>query len=326
MTHRLEPSHPERSGEESAVQLPRSPSDSSRSHNPCLLSESKGFAVSMSPRHPYNPCHSERSEGSAFLTCGSRIWLLAICVSILLAREATACTVVVVQSDLSAIRPSVRLRLLHDGKPLSATGIELFLGRPNQTTNDLPYLTLATNTDGSINIRELSVATYYVRIKFQDHREAVFTLDVPLKTESRASNNGIDLVATSQEPSDLGFVATPAAQSPRMAEPLRVSLQQFRGVLADVTGAAISNVDVKVYAAGKSVSEPVVPVRTSPSGQFAADVEKGNYVAVFSAPGFNIQPVEFSIADHGWREIWVTLMIANGCGLGVPSQGKITEY
>ena len=320
MTHLLNPCHPERS-EGSAVS--RCPT---RRHNPgdpeCL---ERSTALSH-PSHSHNPCHPERSEGSAFLTRGPRIWILSICLSILLIRSATACTVVVVQSDLSAIRPSVRLRLLHDGKPLSAAGIELFLGRPNETTNDLPYLTFVTSTDGFVNIRELSVASYYVRIKFQDHREALFRLDVPLKTESRTSNNGIDLIATSQESSDLGFVATPAAQSPRMAEPLRVALQQFRGVLADVTGAVISNVDFKVYAAGEFASEPVVTVRTSPSGQFAAEVEKGNYVAVFSAPGFNIQPVEFSIADHGWREIWVTLMIANGCGLGVPSQGKITEY
>lgn len=247
-----------------------------------------------------------------------------ICIAALLTQLASGCTIVMVDGILT--RSSVEVRLTKEGKPLSNAAIDIYLGKPNKTTNDLAYLSLTTNSDGSAVIRDLSTASYYLIIRSTNSNEPLFDLDVPLEHESRTLVRGIEFLATPIETKPTS--SSGGALSQPMTNPLRASLQQFRGTVADFTGAVIPNTEIKVYAAGKTSSEPVLNFGSDEKGEFAANLHQGKYVAVFTKKGFVVQPVDFSIDPSGWKAMRLSLAIGgSNCGNTMPhDQSKIVEY
>jgi hypothetical protein len=247
-------------------------------------------------------------------------------ISALLTQLASGCTIVVIDGIVA--RSSVEVRLTKGGNPLADASIDIYLGKPNKTTNDLAYLSLTTNSDGSAVIRDLSIAPYYLIVRSPDGTSLSFPLDVPSKPESRARDRGIELFVTTLETTTAASVGV--AQPPPMAKPLQASLQQFRGTIADVTGAVIPNADIKVYADGKTTSEPLLNLRSNNRGEFASDLPQSKYVAIFAKAGSMVQPVAFSIEPGGWKAMWLTVAIGGGggdCGYAMASpRSKITGY
>src|SRR5271155_4481020 len=77
------------------------------------------------------------------------------------------------------LHPRVQLRFTREGKPLPGASVELYLGRPSPT-NDLPYETEVTSSDGMNVTSGLPAATFHIRVLSRDHQLAEFTLDAPL--------------------------------------------------------------------------------------------------------------------------------------------------
>lgn len=226
------------------------------------------------------------------------------------------------KDPIPLLHPRVQLRFTLEGKPLPGANVELYFGKPS-ATNDLPYETGVTGSDGITVTSELSVATFYIRALSRDHQIADFTLDAPLERELHAIEGNIELLATPLAPVEDSEPCC-AGCSAVVDKTLQAELRALRGVVVDPVGAIISKAIIDVYQNEES-KRVIVHLTTDDAGRFASELAPGKYLVIFKACGFDAQKVVVTVGTDGWRGMQVGLGLASSCGRRQPgNEASIT--
>src|SRR5205807_354889 len=90
-------------------------------------------------------------------------------------------------------------------------------------------------------------------------------------------------------------------------QPVTTKLKTFRGVVCDVSGAAIPGTLIRVVRKGTNYQDHVARVKSGLNGQFSAQLSDGTYIAIISASGFQIRLIPFEITDEGFGELKISL-------------------
>ena len=241
-------------------------------------------------------------------------------VAIALGCVAYACT----EFGLEIVGPispaSVEMSFSLNGRPLRKTAVEIYLGPPSPT-NDLPYLATMTDANGSVIVRDLTMATYFVRVSSAGKQ--ALSVDVPLEKERSTVEGGIRMSVRPLEVEMRTVNASGSSATPDVPT-LKAELKRFSGQVEDPSGAVIPDSAINIKTQGKTSQTIVADIRTDSRGSFFADLPSGAYRATFTVPGFIAQTLDFSIATDGWRGLELVMPLGTGCGLNT-ALGKIQE-
>ncbi|HKM84903.1 MAG TPA: carboxypeptidase regulatory-like domain-containing protein [Terriglobales bacterium] len=242
----------------------------------------------------------KRTAISRFARCSAVVFLLL--------QVAKGLPVCGFKDPIPLLHPRIQLRFNLEGKPLPGANVELYFGKPS-ATNDLPYETGVTGSDGITVTSELSVATFYIRVLSRDLQIAVFTLDAPLERELHANEGNVELLATPLAPvadseSCCDFCSAVVEKI------LQADLRALRGVVMDPTGAVVSKAKIDVYQ-NEEGKQAIAHLATDNAGRFTSELAPGKYLVIFKACGFDAQKVVVTVVPNGWRGIQVSLAIGN---------------
>jgi hypothetical protein len=228
------------------------------------------------------------------------------------------------------LHPRVQLRFNLEGKPLPGANIELYFGKPSPT-NDLPYETGVTDSNGIAITSELPVATFtsefplvtfQIRVLSRDHQITEFTIDTPLEKELHAIKGKVELIAT-----PLNYVEDSepccGACSVVVDKTLQAEVQALRGVVMDQMGAVLlAIIEVHQNEESKIV---IRHLTTDGAGRFDTELAPGKYLVIFKACGFDVQKVVVTVGTGGWRGMQIGLGVGHRCGSREPgNEARIT--
>lgn len=183
-----------------------------------------------------------------------------------------------------------RITVLRDGKPMAGVTVEVY--RPVDHPTGAHYrdrvgATRRTDAKGQVVLPELPRAIVYVVARWSSGSVTVPDLDADLalryfpedpEAESRFT---MDLQPCPNGPQ---FVE----QTARDAEdrPIAERVEQFGGTVIDPSGARLRNVSIVVTRLHVAGARTVRKMQTDAEGHFWALLPPGDYVAVFTDPGF----------------------------------------
>jgi hypothetical protein len=260
----------------------------------------------MSPRHPYNPCHSERSEGSAvrlqypeFSVAGTRgpildghdagmqaLKRLAIAICWLL----SACTA---QAECVTFEPQkssshIRIAVVLDGKPLKDAKVVVYHVYPSSSRS----YDLTTDESGIVALPELPAGTYDVSASL--HGFVTSSLSLGVTPAADVSAFSIDLTDSVQRAESL---------------PVRDQIRTFAGTVSDQSGAVIPLADILVVKKGSRLQDIVLKAEQGTDGRFSAQLPAGSYIAFFFSQGFHTAIVPFEVTKAGHWDLRIVLTI-----------------
>jgi Carboxypeptidase regulatory-like domain len=212
---------------------------------------------------------------------------------LMLAASAQASSVEVKALKPQASSRHVRVIVLLNGHPAIGASVNFC------TVGDRPCLSTFTGKNGVAVSPRLPDGDYTVTASFKDVAGGDLSLHVSPKGKTRAF--AIDLSE-----------AFRSAQDYRAASdslPSRATLQVFKGILRDPTGATVPGADIQIVRKGSADHSIVQRLKTDPAGHFSATLAVGIYVAFFSAPGFRTEIVPYEIAAEGSNELEVKLQV-----------------
>lgn len=253
-----------------------------------------------------NPCHPERSEGSAggwLLTVRLRIQLCLVL--LLVSQIAIACTIVEVQVPPKKVGGNVTIVALKDHKPL--VGVPIVTDRLGDVKAMKPVVRVAesvTDTKGEITLRQLTPAIYIPSVLENDHTHWLASIEV--STQSDTDHSRVE------------FELLPEAPPPPVPPPPRL-VQRVAGQLHDPSGAVFADTQFHISRLDEGNANPEMQVKTNARGEFSLEVPNGNYELRVAVRGFNpaVVPLEFvASSDRGWKGIDLTLELAK-CGPGM---------
>jgi hypothetical protein len=211
------------------------------------------------------------------------------------------CSVVVVLN----VQPSsenVRIKLLHDGKPVRDVKIEVLMA------DEQPRLSLTTNEHGAATLPTLPPGRYHiVATAASGGLGADLVLDVSKSKKKKTSLFSMDL-----------FVRPPPP--PALADKIAVAegigpgerLQEFQGAVSDPSGAVAQGAKVAIFQRGSLGKAQVARTTSDATGHFSAHLEDGSYTAIFQLPGFSTQIQVFEIAGNGdKKDLQIVLQVAS---------------
>lgn len=205
---------------------------------------------------------------------------------------------------ISLLHQRAQLRFTLEGKPLPSASVELYLGRPSPT-NDLPYETEVTGSDGITVTSELPATTFHIRVLSRNHQLAQFTLDAPLEKELHTIDGSLELLATPLAPVEDSESCCAAVCSAVGAYTLQAELAGLQGEVVGPTGAVISKVKIDVYK--EEGNQAIAHLTSDAYGRFSSDLASGKYLVIFKACGFDSQKVVVTVGPGGWRGARVSL-------------------
>jgi hypothetical protein len=101
----------------------------------------------------------------------------------------------------------------------------------------------------------------------------------------------------------------------------RIELREFRGVVEDATEAVIPRLKIQVLRKEALDKGNVAEIQSDERGQFAASLDRGNYVAIFTHPGFRTRAIAFEVGNEGWRGVRIALSV--GGSLASPNAAPL---
>lgn len=192
-----------------------------------------------------------------------------------------------------------RITVLRNGKPVPGIAVEVYRPVEHPTSSHYRYKvgkTLRTDNKGEVVLQKLPPGIVEVTAHWSSGSLTAPDLEANLSVryfpedpqpEDRFT---IDL---EPDPSDRQYVE----QTARAAEqkPIPEKVEQFGGIVVDPAGAPIRNVSIEVAQLHVPGARRVRKVQTNAEGHFRALVPPGDYVAIFSVPGFQQTVDAFTI-------------------------------
>lgn len=222
---------------------------------------------------------------------------LLICI-VFSANPKAAAAVRVIELQPSSPHPLVHVRF--EGKPFANAEIEIF------QDGDLagePRFMVNTDVDGSAEIPKLSTGRYRFYVSAKPKLRGDLYLDVSPAVSNNASHFTIDLECCAS-PTFEEVVDSAEQQA------VQGYLQRFEGIVSDPSGAPIPRVDIDVVIKGTHGKDHAARLHSDMNGRFSAPMKDGEYIVLFSAPGFSVRVMPISISqENGSGQLHVTLNI-----------------
>jgi len=231
--------------------------------------------------------------------CDRFAWLVALlfCTSFSVTPKAAAAVKVL---ELQPSSPHPRIGVHFEGKPFANAKIEIF--RDYESAEE-PSFTVVTDESGSAKIPELSPGRYRVFVSAKPKLMG----NLYLRVSSSVSNNN------SQFTIDLECCAPPTFEEivdSAEEHEMQDHLQSLEGIIKDQSGAPIPNALVDVVVRGTRGRVHAARLRSDLNGRFSEPMKDGEYVVLFSAPGFSVRVVPISISqENGSGQMHVTLNV-----------------
>jgi 5-hydroxyisourate hydrolase-like protein (transthyretin family) len=221
-------------------------------------------------------------------------WLLLFAIS----PSGLCLTSVEVQAP-SRSSPTVRLTVLLKGKPQKGVKVKIYQYKLGPGDEVKPRFSLISDPQGRVSPPKLTPGHYHVVASAAKNLRADLYLDVSEQANEKASEFSMELA--------IGDISREELFTKADQMPIKDRLKVFRGIVRDLTGAPIAGVSIEVVRKRSQGRDHVVQLESGKRGQFSASLSDGSYIALFSAPGFQIQVVPFEITEQGSGDLRVTL-------------------
>jgi hypothetical protein len=186
----------------------------------------------------------------------------------------------------SSQRP--RITVLLDGKPVAHVKVAVSA----DTSPDKPLLTLISGENGRVSPPRLRPGNYMLRAS--PSRDLAGGLFLHINSFASPGNRfAMELERYDPPPTFEELVA--AAERSAAAE----TSPKFGGLVVDQTGAKIPKTSIDVVIRGTNGNKHAAKLKSNALGEFSTDLPDGDYVAVFTAPGFSTRVVPITIAKAG---------------------------
>jgi hypothetical protein len=216
--------------------------------------------------------------------------LVVLCVS-----YAIPNTVIEIRSYLPSA-PDPCFIVLKNGKRVGGISIEVY--KEGTVLGKSPYWKSLTNGDGIACPSELTEGKYEVFARLA-RRSSELDIEVSKKNGVAGFEMALRL------PDQLDAAARAST---------KISLQTFRGVVEDASGAVMPKVRIEVLrkdSGDVGDENPALKSESNERGQFSCDLKKGTYVAIFESPGFNVTAFPFDVDSKGWDGLELTMQIGD---------------
>jgi carboxypeptidase family protein len=225
--------------------------------------------------------------------------LAILCAFLLFASFAAAECVEVVPLKPQLSSTDVTIVASADGKPAARAAVEVLV-HGNET-----LFFLVADDRGVVKLPRLKPGDYSVVATSGDNLQSqMILLHVSDDANGAASAFLMDL-----KPQTLPSAA-PAIASAAKA-PVSERVREFKGVVQDPTGAAVSRALIEVFPKDSKNNSTPVGLRTDKNGHFSSSLPGGTYTAIIRSPGFRPWFLVFEITKEGeTKELHATLQVA----------------
>ena len=192
--------------------------------------------------------------------------------------------------ELSKSAQNPRLTVSLDGKPRSGVKLEVHRGF---NASNRALTAVVTDQNGQAVLPKLAPSKYLIVGSQEPNLKGELYLEF-----SSASANKPDRFSMELEhfdpPLTYQQLVAAAEQSTFVMRYAR-----FRGVVVDQSKAKIPGASIEIVVRGTQGKTYAARLRSDRSGRFSAPLEDGNYVAVFTLPGFKVRYIPLTIAQAG---------------------------
>ena len=214
------------------------------------------------------------------------------------------------------LKPHARIAVTVDGQALRDVKIAVWQGYNSGTSADL-----ITDEQGEVILPDLPPGKYFIGSWPAWSPDFGGALDVCIAPCPDDGLETIDLTqdslrgpmrpidrdafALSEIRMEIGPRRDPSWVASLKAAEQQISpstVQAFRGVVHDPSGAIIPGATIDIMVKGTQGKTHAALILSDNSGKFSADLPNGDYVAMISSPGFQIQTLSFTIAATG--SVW----------------------
>ena len=221
--------------------------------------------------------------------------LLLAAASLLVAVQARSECIIVEPHTVKTSSQEIRFEIpLHaDGTPFKDAKIEII----SDSIEGSPLFSMKVNNVGEAVSPKLPLGFFHVVASAPGDFSAEIDLLVTPTAEKQTKPYLLSL--TFQRPPsafDLFFIRS---VDPAMSKPPAETVQEFKGVVVDPTGAFTPRVKIRIFPKGFSDASQVIVATTDDKGQFSIPLSSGTYTAVFQMAGFRNHVIVFEIARDG---------------------------
>lgn len=192
-----------------------------------------------------------------------------------------------------------RVVVLHDHKPVAGATIDVYRGLGN---SHRAILHLRTDKTGIAVFPQLRPGYYVLEAEAKPGYAGALILTVSLRTHDNARPFPLD--------ADESVPGSPPWREERRewqeAElaaakqaPVAATIRQFQLRMLDQTGAVIESAEAQVRLTSFAGATEIPVFHSDKDGRIVATLEPGDYVAIFSAPGFEDRTLHFVISPSG---------------------------
>lgn len=210
--------------------------------------------------------------------------------------------------DPIPIAQKARITVLYDGKPSPNTQVKI-----NQLGRAGDIAILITDADGSVILPELPPGRYFISATYttESFRQSVEVCMAPCGDYGRDVVHfvpttlygplrvlDVNALALSEVHMETRPMPDPGSDSMLAAaeqQPITHRLQDFRGVVQDISGAVIPGAWINVVVKGTGGKNHAASLYADKDGRFSAHLAPGDYVAFIQSPGFKTSVVSFTI-------------------------------
>ena len=207
------------------------------------------------------------------------------------------CGVVTTENPPMPVSTKVRITVMAYGKALPGATVEV------SQTGKAPLSTVSTDDHGLAVLPPLKPGLYTVVVVSGDALLSESHLQAMEHPEGKASELSINLKPTG--------TAQVLAITARM--PVDERVQEFKGVVADPSGAAVPGAFIEVYPRGSEAKSKGIQLKADENGRFSAPLADGTYTVVVRMQAFRIWFLVFDVARDGQTKELHPLLIVDSC-------------
>jgi uncharacterized GH25 family protein len=225
--------------------------------------------------------------------------ILAIIATLILSAHVLSAECVEITPAVHLSSDNVRITTVFNGSALRDAKVEIFFA-----TEQKPGLVVFTDSQGVASIPKLAHGFYRVVATGPKNQTAELSLYVNVPA------------LTSITSFEMILVPSVSLLDARLAiaekTPITRNIHEFKGLLLDPSGAAISGAEIEIIRKN-SKPGPAAKVKSDESGRFKSTLDDGTYVAFFQASGFRTEIVAFELDNKpDPKELRISMRIG-GC-------------
>jgi hypothetical protein len=185
---------------------------------------------------------------------------------------------------------SQRARITIDLNGKSAKDVRLIL----TTLENQPVQALSIDEFGIAVLPPLTPGKYLVSASAPENLGAALCVEISKKKWKQVSSFSLALKTLPPAPPTREELLSAAEDKPP-----RERIQQFRGVVVDPSGAAVSGIVIQIFPKGARDDARTAKATSDASGHFSVALPDGVYTAFLMSPGFRTEIVTFEITHAG---------------------------